>query len=571
MVRRFRWNSFRLITSISMSFVAVAAVIAAVFVISNKFNQSLDIAAQNSNNSNVNNLRDSIGTYLDEMIVISEHVETVLRTDADFRFQSEYDFIMRQDINTIAIFDNEGTVLMKSTQQDIKDNISITSQDWFNLVAPGSKIIKYTQPHVQRLYDGQYPWVISLVRGVEWIGEEGKRWGIVMVDMKFDKIRDLCETEIGTRSTIYLLDSDNHIIYHPNQQMLYAGIEDKTMEYVGNVEQGTAIQMIDGQRYVMSVSTIRSNGWKVVGVSELNGISYYDSSITQYIVGIVVLMTVVIVIAINAFTYLLTMPLKNLISLMKKAKEGELSIQSEYKGYYEIEELSNTFNSMIRRIKELLNNIVKEQEQLRISEMKTLFAQINSHFLYNTLDSIIWMVESGDKNNSIRMLSALASFFRLSLSQGRDMITVDEEIRHVENYLIIQKMRFNDQFDYQIDVDETVAYCKTLKMILQPIVENSIIHGVSRLMEPGKIEIRVWTEMNDLIFTINDNGYGMSKEQLESILVTDPKGRGGFGIWNVQQRIRMMFGEAYGLQYQSELEEGTKVRIRLPMGGGELE
>lgn len=570
MKNRFRWNSFRLITSISMSFVAVTAVVAAVYVLSNKFNHSLDIAAQNSNKSNVNTIKDSIATYLDEMIVISERVEEVLKEDVNFRFQSEYDFIMRRDINTIAVFDNEGTVLTNSTSQELKKNITVAEQDWFQLVAPGSKIVKYTQPHVQRLYEGKYPWVISLVKGVEWNRGDQKRWGIVMVDMNFDKIRDLCETEIGTRSTIYLLDSDNNIIYHPNQQMLYAGIEDKTMEYVGNVEQETDIRMIDGQRYVMSISTIRSNGWKVVGVSELNGISYYDNSITQYIVWIVVVMTIVLIAAINLFSYYLTRPLKKLIQLMKKAKEGDLSIQSEYNGYYEIEELSDSFNSMIRRIKQLMKNIVNEQEQLRISEMKTLLAQINSHFLYNTLDSIIWMVESGDKSNSIRMLSALASFFRLSLSQGRDMITVDEEIRHVENYLIIQKMRYNEQFDYQIEVDEQIRYQKTLKMILQPIVENCIIHGVSRLMEPGIIRIRAWSEAGDLFITIEDNGYGIAREQLEQILVTESKGHGGFGIRNVQQRIRMMFGEPFGLQYQSELERGTTVRIWLPFHGGDM-
>jgi two-component system sensor histidine kinase YesM len=206
-----------------------------------------------------------------------------------------------------------------------------------------------------------------------------------------------------------------------------------------------------------------------------------------------------------------------------------------------------------------------EQEQLHRSELKTLNAQINPHFLYNTLDSVVWLAQSGDEKRVVQMVLALSKYFRLSLSGAKDFITVGEELQQVENYLIIQKMRFGDSFTYQITCENGVRSAKTPKIVLQPIVENAIVHGVGTLSEGGKILIEAHRSGRELEFSVRDNGCGIKPDVLAHILERNPSSRSGIGLKNVHQRIRLACGQEYGLKVESELDEGTTVRVRLPL------
>lgn len=559
-----RWNSFSVRLSLATTLIAIIAVISIVVVLNRRFNESLNKASCISNAQIVNNIKESIDVYLGEMGMLTKKVKELMLDSEGSKLLSR-DFIMRNDINTIAVFDKYGKLVMKSNQKLLKDEINIMGEEWFSKVTPGSAIINYTEPHVQRLYDNEYPWIISLSKGIEWESNGQKNWGIVLVDLNFSNIKKLCSTDIGENGLIYILDKNNEIIYHPNQQMIYSGIKDDTISYAKNIRKGTQIKDINGKNYVISVAQLRSNGWRMVGVSQLNGITHYDSSIGEFVVLIITIMTIAIMIVANVMSYFIARPMKKLIKLMGRVENGKFDVYAEIKGYYEIGELFRSFNTMIYKIQHLMQTVVEEQKQLRISEMKTLHAQINSHFLYNTLDSIIWMSESGDNQNAVKMLSALAQFFRSSLSHGKDIITIEEELTHVESYLIIQKMRFDDQFDYQIEIEESIRNLTTLKMILQPIVENSIIHGVCKLPFKGKIQIVVKEQDNKILFLVKDNGFGMEPEKIATILQSEIKNKTGIGIKNVNHRIKLMYGDAYGLEYESEMDEGTTVKIWIPL------
>ena len=209
-----------------------------------------------------------------------------------------------------------------------------------------------------------------------------------------------------------------------------------------------------------------------------------------------------------------------------------------------------------------------EHEHKRKREFDTLQSQINPHFLYNTLDIIVWMIENEQKQEAVEVVTALARFFRISLSRGKSIITVRDELEHARNYLMIQKMRFKNKFTYVIDAGEDVMELASLKLMLQPLVENAIYHGMEFMDGDGRIEVTVRREGDDLRFEVRDNGLGMTKEQADSLLGDEPyvsSRRGsGIGVKNVNERIRLYFGGDYGLFIRSEPDEGTQVEIRLP-------
>lgn len=254
---------------------------------------------------------------------------------------------------------------------------------------------------------------------------------------------------------------------------------------------------------------------------------------------------------------------------MRQVEAGDLNVAIKEQGFREARSVSVAFNHMIARIRALMDQIVQEQEKKRLYELNALQAQINPHFLYNTLDSIIWMEERGRSREAITMVSALARLFRISISKGRSIITVREELEHVRNYLIIQKMRFKDQFTYEIQAQEETLEERTVKLIVQPLVENAINHAIDQTQpEALHIIIKAFFQGDDLLFTVEDDGIGISPEILENIL-TSPAGRSGIGIKNVHERIQLTFGPSYGLQIESEEDEGTLVTIRLPRYHGE--
>lgn len=237
-------------------------------------------------------------------------------------------------------------------------------------------------------------------------------------------------------------------------------------------------------------------------------------------------------------------------------------------GSYEIRHLGRSIGDMAKRIQELMEDIVREHEAKRKREFDTLQSQINPHFLYNTLDIIVWMIENEQKEEAVRVVTALARFFRISLSKGKSIITVRDELEHVRNYLMIQQRRFKNKFIYRIEAGEEVMGLASLKLMLQPLVENAIYHGMEFMDGDGEVCIKVEREEGELRFQVTDNGLGMTQEQVGKLLgeethMSSRRGS-GIGVKNVNERIRLYFGEIYGLEIQSEPDEGTRIRIRLP-------
>jgi two-component system sensor histidine kinase YesM len=280
------------------------------------------------------------------------------------------------------------------------------------------------------------------------------------------------------------------------------------------------------------------------------------------------LVVLVFVLLISAFmSRKISRPIRKLKTSMEQVEQGDFNISIHIKGTDEVEQLSRRFNIMVARIRQLMDQIIGEQEAKRKYEFEVLQAQINPHFLYNTLNSIVRMVGTGKNEDVITSITSLSKLFRISLSRGKAIITVEEELEHIRNYLILQKIRYKNKFDYVIDIEDEVLPYLTIKLILQPIVENAIYHGIEFMTAGGLIQISARIEAGKILFQVRDNGVGIPPQMLQTIQsgqVQSEKGS-GVGFKNVHERIKLFHGPDYGLEIESEPDEGTCVSIWMPL------
>ena len=265
----------------------------------------------------------------------------------------------------------------------------------------------------------------------------------------------------------------------------------------------------------------------------------------------------------------ITEPVTKLCDMTTKFAGGDFSVSYDPGTEDELKTLADSFNSMVGEIGTLVEDINREQKNARDMELRLMQEQVNPHFLYNTLDAITWLTESGENKQAVQMIQELSSFFRTTLSKGRDLITVREEQEHIRSYLEIQHFRYRDIMEYEITVDEEIAGCTIQKLTLQPIVENALYHGIKNKRGLGRITVNGLGDGGDMVFTVQDNGIGMTEEELRDLRLRiegkmEPEKKNGFGMAVVQARIRMQYGEGYGLSVDSKYMEGTTVTVRLP-------
>ena len=260
----------------------------------------------------------------------------------------------------------------------------------------------------------------------------------------------------------------------------------------------------------------------------------------------------------------ITIPFQRLEKAMQNIEHGLKEIPIDEKGCFEAQSLAKHFNSMIVQIEKLMQEITEKEKHLRVTEISALHSQINPHFLYNTLDTIVWMAEFNDSEKVIEITKALAQFFRLSLSGGNEMTTVENELHHVRQYLFIQKERYGDKLNYNIVCDQSIRNVRMPKILLQPIVENALYHGIRSIPHNGHIHISAIASGEDVELIVRDNGQGFNVKQLSTDTTEKRTKLGGVGIQNVDQRIKLYYGSNYGITINSSPTIGTTVTIKIP-------
>lgn len=405
-------------------------------------------------------------------------------------------------------------------------------------------------------------------------GDYDNLLGMMSIDVDVELLERICgNIRLGKTGYIMLLDEDNRIIYHPNPELIGKGIGALLGEAaLTGWQQGSTAKRGPGNQ-IIRVKTFAPANWKIIGLSNRFELATEMQKITG--LSLIIILSTILVLTLMAvyFAHLLTNPLKELQQSMRQASE-DLNTNAEIHTMDEIGELSETFNQMLARIRQLMDQSLQEQKKLRRTEMRALQEQIKPHFIYNTLDLIIGLLETNKNEDVINTVEALGAFFRTSLSHGQELITIREEVEHVRNYLYIQRRRHGDKYDYAIEVEEQLLNKKTIKLILQPIVENAIYHGVRELETPGgliTIKGFLVEASNTVCFQVIDNGVGMDPAMMEEInrcLRGSGTEQRYFGISNVNERIRLAFGTEYGLALSPTPGGGVTATIKLPVVEG---
>ncbi len=474
------------------------------------------------------------------------------------------------EISAIGVFSEEGVPFYTSAGALRSRQPEVSKEDWFLRAREREGIITYfSPPHVQSLFENQYAYVITLSRGVRYIEEGQQRLGVLMMDIYYTQFSRLVNrVNLGDSGYAFVVGPDDTIITHPRMSQIDLGLFEENIAPVKDTVIGLADAKKDGRDSVYVIHSLDRTRWRLVGIAYVDEISQLQASFRRMFTVALISAALLAAGLALLLARLITRPLTVLGNTMLKVQHGDLNATMQEGGFREIRLISDTFNAMLSRLRELMDQIVEEQEKKRLHELNALQAQINPHFLYNTLDSIIWMEERGKSQESIRMVSALAKLFRISISKGRNEITVREELEHVRNYLIIQKMRFQDKFLYTIEAGEDALPQRTVKLIIQPLAENALNHAIDEtLNEQLHLNIKAFIDGDDLCFTIEDDGVGIPEEKLATLL-TMPSGQSGIGIRNVHERIQLTYGRQYGLTIQSTEDVGTRITVRLPRHRG---
>ena len=469
---------------------------------------------------------------------------------------------LEESIEAICVYDMDGNTLsVGGSGHELKDRPSI-NLSYDGELFGSAEDFAISLPHVQTLFREYYPWVVTIARR-----EEGALNGedvYVAIDFRFSDISGYVDNiGIGAHGYCFIIDADGNLVYHPRQQMLYSGLIKEEVTRLAGMDDGTAR---DGN-VMRTIMTLDSTGWRVIGVSYLDEVNATrDRTLSSVLLTTLLCCAGVAVLIAVIFSQIITKPVKSLIGAMRGFEEHPENYRYSPAPIHiaELQLISDSFGQMAWIVQSLMEKTRNEEALLRKTELKALQAQINPHFLYNTLDSIQWMCERGKNESAVRMVGALGKLFRISISRGHELIPIRDELKHVESYLIIQKYRYSDRFEYTFDVDESLGGYLCSKITLQPLVENAIYHGIEPLIDDGEIIISVKPDGDDILMTVSDNGVGMTAEQVEGLLKKERSDSSGIGIKNVSDRIKIYFGDNYGVKVESEPDVGTKITVRIP-------
>ncbi len=498
---------------------------------------------------------DTVSNYVDEIGSSMDLLKGELDAeDSDAFFDS---FLkIRPDVVAVTTYDDRGTLLDCRTlnhevRQEVYQNLSWNPS---NLLSQKRQI---STPHVVTLFEGEYPWVVTMTAPLE-----GKnRW--IGLDISFSSISEyISGVGIGQHGYCFLMDEKGNMIYHPQQQLIYSSLKTEDTEFIARQMDGSMVK----ENVIYTVRSLNNCRWRVVGVSFVDEL--IDDSIRDIseIMGVTAVLIALFALLIGFFlSRALSRPVRELSGAMGQFEaDADHFVYQPVGGAREIVALSDSFHHMVGRIQKLMEQVRSEEINLRKTELKALQAQINPHFLYNTLDSISWMCERGKTGDAVKMVNALARLFRISISRGHELIPIRSELMHAQSYLEIQAYRYKNQFSYRFDVEESCLDYLCNKITLQPIIENAIYHGINGLVEEGEIVISLKEEGEDLLFLVEDNGAGMEPETVQAILSKERSDHTGIGIKNVNDRLKIYFGNSYGITIDSAPDEGTRVYIRMP-------
>lgn len=540
----------------------------------------------------INNVNETFNFYIDNLRIVSFLIERndvptsfFDRTEASAEMSLEFKDELREYLNEFAFLRPEiaGTLIVNSQGEYISNEFyvpayrDLTQTSWYISAVQNKGVLKNVGRPIGRrflsLVNYKNDEVVTVVRAVT-DPQTLEVKGVILIDMKLRVIAETVQkVQLGKNGYLMVVDKYGEVIYQPSK----ANFENSLTEWMNGKTSGYFKKEVEDKQYQFIFQKSSFADWTTVGVFpseetvfELKDIKFY----TTFFIFLIILFGLPV-------SYFLSKsisnPIDHLATLVQEAETGKFNVRYKEKRTDEIGMLGNSFNKMLKKITDLLHLTELQEKKKRDAEFRSLQANINPHFLYNTLDTIQWMSRKQGAENVAEVVDSLAKFFRIGLSKGHDIIPLEKELEHVESYLQIQLTRYRTKLTYSLTINDAVTQYRVLKFILQPIVENAIYHGIKERRGPGEIKIDVHEKEENLIIFVRDDGKGMTFNQLveirealaNSIELTKDReyseeGK-AYGLLNVHARIKLMYGEKYGIKISSQEDVGTEVKLILPI------
>ena len=535
-------------------------------VFSNRINSLIESQSREINKQIVLNYE----SYINSVIETSNYIQaSSLNLDVEDSYDElqdiyHYNSEIKKDVVSIFLFDENGEKILGNSPDNSRF-YDISDENWFYKALREKTTFHFSAPHRQSLVNNGDEEVISVSRSVKYSESGIEKDGILLIELNFRNLTDLADkTNLGIGGHILILNDEDSIIYlsgKRNREEVPESIDIAVNNYLGGFK-----TRIDSMEMYVNINTLIQTRWRIVTINNVNELSLARNEMLIILFAIFILSFAGTAFVSFVISRRITEPLFQLKKSMLKIERGDFHTTVEVSGQKEVVRLSMAFNRMLEEISRLMSRVVNEQKEKRKTELKALQNQINPHFLYNTLDSIVWLAENKRTDDVITTVIALARFFRISISKGATYIPVKDEISHIKNYLTIQKIRYVDKFEYTFEIDPEVYDFKVMKLILQPIVENAIYHGVGD--ETEQITIRSYLEGDFLVFEVENSGYGITDERIEEIyqVLKGEHSKSSVGMRNVYLRLKLFYGDEADIRITSELDEMTLIRLLIPVG-----
>lgn len=582
----FLLGKFKSIQSVIFSMVSMLLLGAVIIVTVISMNYTRTSVFDNSSlytQTIIQQMNQNIDSYIDYMENISylvssnEDVQSYLFGDennpeARGRILNQFKTILdsRSDILNLGIIGENGRMLINNAQRLANPDLDIHTQEWYMNALNGTASSYLSSSHVQHIISGERPWVITLSRGIrnKISGTGNEKEGVFFIDLNYSAISELCnQSMVENQGYAFILDADGNIVYHPQQQQLYNELQTENISLIMGTDFDTVLSGKGSGEKLYSISRSEKTGWTVVDCVRVEEL-LRKSNKAQSLYVLVAMGLIVVALFFSRFiSRSITQPIQQLCDSMERVQEGDFSVSDiVVDSVNEIGSLTRSFNVMTHRIQELMEQNIREQEAKRKSELKALQSQINPHFLYNTLDSIIWMAEGKKNEEVVLMTAALARLLRQSISNEDEVVSIGQEVEYARGYLTIQKMRYKDKMEFQIDVDPSILHIPLIKLVLQPVIENAIYHGLKYKESKGLLQVKGFLKNGNAVIQVIDNGVGMDSETLAHIYDKHKVNyqSNGVGVYNVQKRLQLYYGNEYGITYESEKGRGTTATITIP-------
>lgn len=453
-----------------------------------------------------------------------------------------------QDLKTVVLVTKSGQVISTDDSVQMKTSSDMMAEDWYQ-----KAIHQGAKPVLTPARKSDSQWVISVTQ--ELVDAKGANLGVLRLDISYETLEAyLNQLQLGQQGFAFIINEKHEFVYHPERTVYSSASEMEAMKPYIETGQGYTL---DHQSYV-SQEQIAGTDWTVIGVSSLEKLDQVRSQLMWTFLAASALSLLACICLVWFSLKRWIAPLNDLRETMLEIASGAQNLRAKETGAYELREVTRQFNAMLDQIDQLMAAIRRQEEATRQYELQALSSQINPHFLYNTLDTIIWMAEFQDSQRVVQVTKSLATYFRLALNQGKDLISLSDEINHVRQYLFIQKQRYGDKLEYEIAEDPDFDNLVLPKLVLQPLVENALYHGIKEKDGQGHIKVSVQKKDSGLIIRIEDDGVGF---QATSDSSQSQLKRGGVGLQNVNQRLKLHFGDNYQMKINSVPEKGTMVEI----------